>query len=380
MLLVKSLWLISKWLIIITLLFALSVAAFVYFHPTFGAKPDAASLKKIKQSPQFNGEVFENLEPTVLRPLQADNAERPSLLDWLSSVTNPPPGKQPSEPLPTEQADLNNTLDVLKNGHFVWLGHSTVLMNLGGKTLLTDPVFHRASPIFLGGAPFAMQHTPTAKQMPALDAVLISHDHYDHLDYRAIQQLDAKTEHFYVPLGVKAHLQRWGVADDKITELDWHESTALEDLTFTLAPSRHFSGRNFTNRNSTLWGAWVIKSPILSVYFNGDSGFGKHFALNGEKYGPFDVAFMENGAYNENWAQIHMMPEESVQAAKIIGAKQVVPIHWAKFDLAYHSWKEPIERFLVEAERQNQAVITPKIGEVFNMTKPPRQKWWETVK
>ncbi|MCF7529006.1 MBL fold metallo-hydrolase [Neisseria lisongii] len=353
---------------------ALALTAFVCFHPTFGGKPDAQSLAKIQASPNFNGKTFDNLEPT---PLNTGNGNRrPNIIAWLYSVTNPPPGKQPAEPLPNLPLDTAT----LAQGGFAWLGHSTVLMNIDGKTLLTDPVFHRASPVFLGGAPFAMQHTYTAEHMPKLDAVLISHDHYDHLDYRAIQALNAKTEHFYVPLGVKAHLQRWGVADEKISELDWHETAELGGLRFTLAPSRHFSGRNLTNRNSTLWGSWIIRSPQLSVYFNGDSGFGKHFAQNRQRYGRFDIAFMENGAYNENWANIHMTPEQGVQAAQILEAKLVVPIHWGKFDLSYHTWKEPIQRFSATARTAGQAFSTPQIGEVFHLNNPPANPWWESVK
>lgn len=372
---VKLLCLSLKWLLILLALLAMATVAYVWLHPTFGGKPDEVSLAKIKASPHFNGTVFENLEPTEIQPEQAADSDDGGSFGWLGYI-NPPPGKLPSEPLPSVPLNLN----ALQDNRFAWLGHSTLLMKLNGQTLLTDPVFHRASPVFMGGAPFVMRHTYTAAQMPELDAVLISHDHYDHLDYRTIKELSAKTRRFYVPLGVKAHLQRWGVPDDKIIELDWHEQATSGDLQFTLAPARHFSGRNFTNRNSTLWGAWIIRSPELSVYFNGDSGFGRHFAENAERYGPFDLAFMENGAYNARWPQIHMIPEESVQAARILGAKQVVPIHWAKFDLAFHSWKEPIKRFLAEAEKLNQAVATPKLGEIFGLENPPQERWWEEVK
>ena len=369
-----------KWLAIIALSLGAAIAAFIYLHPVFGGTPDAASLARIQASPNFNGEIFVNPEPTDIQITSgAEDAEKPGIIGWLRSVVTPPPGKQPAEPLPTLPLDAA----ALQAGdeRFAWLGHSTVLMRLAGKTLLLDPVFNRASPIFLGGAPFPMTHTSSADDMPALDAVLISHDHYDHLDYRAIQALDARTRHFYVPLGVKAHLQRWGVADDKITELDWHEQVQLGDLRFILAPSRHFSGRRLSNRFSTLWGSWIIKSPGLSVYFNGDSGYGRHFADNAWRHGPFDLAFMENGAYNpDGWPLIHMMPEQSVQAARDLGVRQVVPVHWAKFDLAFHPWKEPIERFMRAAGDDGPAVITPRIGEVFGVQQPPHQKWWERVR
>lgn len=371
----KLIFITLKWLLIIALLLAAVVWGYMQFHPTFGGKPDAQSLAKIQQSPNFNGEVFVNLEPTTIET-NDPNRPRPSLWQWLMSVSNPPAGKQPSEPLPT--VALNP--QAMQNGDFVWLGHSTVLMKLANQFLLTDPVFYRASPIFLGGKPFAMQPELNIEDLPEIDAVLISHDHYDHLDYQAIQQLNPKVKQFYVPLGVKAHLQRWGVADEKIHELDWHESSELSPFTFTLVPSRHFSGRNFNHRGSTLWGAWIIQSPEIKVYFNGDSGYGKHFAQIGEQYGPFDLAFMENGAYNENWANIHLFPEQSAQALADIGANAAVPIHWAKFDLAYHNWQEPIERFLTASENQSYQVATPKIGEIFSLQSLPQEKWWRGVK
>lgn len=171
-----------------------------------------------------------------------------------------------------------------------------------------------------------------------------------------------------------------GVADNKITEIDWYEQAQLGEITFTMLPARHFSGRRLNNRNSTLWSAWTVKSAELLVYFNGDSGYGKHFAMIGEQYGPFDIAFMENGAYNSSWPLIHMTPEQSAQSVADIRAKVAVPIHWAKFDLAYHTWKDPIQRFLKAATNQPYQMATPKIGEVFDLQHLPHEKWWESVK
>ena len=364
---------VMKWLLLAAVVLAAAGWAFVTWHPVFGGKPDAASLAKIQASPQFDGRQFNNAEPTAMNTA---TGEQPSMLAWLTSVVSPPPGKHPAEPLPSVQPDFAH----LQNGDFAWLGHSTVLFKIDGNTLITDPVFYRASPIPIAGSPFPLTHTPKTADLPVLDAVLLSHDHYDHLDYRAIKEIAPKAAHFYVPLGVKAHLQRWGIADDKITELDWHESAKLGDITFTLTPARHFSGRNFNNRFSTLWGSWVVKAPDLALFFNGDSGYGKHFSAIGEQYGPFDLALMENGAYNENWALIHMTPEQSLQAAQEVRASAVMPVHWAKFDLAYHGWKEPIERFMSAAEGKPLQTATPKIGEVFHIERLPQERWWESVK
>lgn len=348
---------------------------FLRFGPVFGGQPDARSQARIQASPQFDGTAFQNAEPT---PMMVPGVTKPvSVLGWLRQVVSPPPGKVPKEPLPNHALNLHAS--PLQDGQFVWLGHSSVLFRLAGQVMITDPVLYRASPIFVAGAPFRLQHAITAADLPAIDAVLLSHDHYDHLDWRAIRKLDARVGHYFVPLGVRAHLLRWGVADEKITELDWHESASLGEVRLTLAQARHFSGRRFSNRNSTLWGSWVVKGPDFSLFFNGDSGYGQHFADIGRRYGPFDVALMENGAYDERWAYIHMLPEQSVQAVQDVAARRAVPIHWGKFDLAFHPWQESIRRFLAEADRKEVDTVTPAIGEVFDFADPPRSRWWESV-
>ncbi|MBN6066168.1 MBL fold metallo-hydrolase [Aggregatibacter actinomycetemcomitans] len=342
--------------------------AFYTFHPVFGGTPDEASMAKIRASKAFNGTEFVNLEPTEL--LTSD--ESPSILEWGWKMLNPPEGKHPVKPLPTVALDKSQITD----GSVVWFGHSTVLFRTGGQTFITDPVFYKASPVPFTGKPFDMSHVPTVAELPDIDTVLISHDHYDHLDYRAIREIDAKTKRFIVPLGVKAHLQRWGIADDKITEMDWEEQTRAGNADITYVPARHFSGRTF-ERNKTLWGGYVVKSPDLSIYYSADSGYGKHFADIIAKYGPFDFAMIENGAYDKGWALIHETPEEAAKAAGEVGSSLVMPIHWGKFDLANHRWKDPIERFTRAAAEQNLRIATPKIGQVFQLAQPPQEKWWE---
>lgn len=364
-------------LVFLLVLFALGVAAFLQFHPVFGGEPDAESRQKILASPHFDGQVFKNFEPVSNEKGGTPAKHKPNVFTWLWSILRPVQGKQPQSPLPAVAFDFKQ----LKEQHFVWFGHSTVLMRLAEQTILFDPVFARASPVFIGGKPFPSEHPARAELMPPLDAVVISHDHYDHLDEQAIRALLPKTSRFYVPLGVKAHLQRWGVPDDKIIEMDWFEQTKFGALEFILVPTRHFSGRRLGNRFSTLWGAWIVRTPQFSVYFNGDSGYGKHFAEIGRRFGPFDLALMENGSYNpDGWPDNHMTPEQSIQASLDLGAKLVLPIHWAKFDMAYHTWRDPIERFTLAAKVNNVPIVTPKIGEIFSLTHRPTAPWWEDVK
>ncbi|MDO4907851.1 MAG: MBL fold metallo-hydrolase [Neisseria sp.] len=365
--------LILKWLILIALVVAAAVFLFLNFHPVFGGKPDQAGLERIRNSPNFNGTEFVNIEQTVI----ATRDDNPSWLDWTIKMLNPPPGKRPAKPLPTVPLNVSE----LKHGSIAWLGHATTLMQMGGKRVITDPVFYRASPVPFTVEPFAMSHTPQIAELPALDAVLISHDHYDHLDYRAIRELNGKTARFIVPLGVKAHLQKWGVADEKITELDWDETAQLDDIAVTLVPSRHFSGRTMGGRNHTLWGGYVIKGAGLSLYFSGDSGYGTHYKERIARYAPFDLVLMESGAYDEGWSQIHSFPEQSVQAVLDLGANRTMPVHWGKFDLANHTWTDGINRFTKAAEENGITAATPKIGQVFNISDEtlPQEKWWKAA-
>lgn len=228
-----------------------------------------------------------------------------------------------------------------------------------------------------------MTETPRVDDLPMLDIVLISHDHYDHLDYRAIPEVAQKAKHFVVPLGVKAHLQRWGIADDKITELDWNESIQIGKNTITLVPARHFSGRTLNKKDLTLWGGYIIQSPDVKYYYSADSGYGKHYRETIAQHAPFDFVMIENGAYDNGWAQVHEMPEQTLQALQDIGAKRVLPIHWGKFDMANHEWRDPINRLMQGAKAHPEIQFaTPKIGQVFDTQaeKLPQENWWAGVK
>lgn len=361
-----------KWLLVTAVILAGAIWAFLTFHPVWGGKPDAASLARINASKAFDGKQFQNLQETQLITAEKEI----SLLDWGLSRLRTPAGKNPTEPLPTEKIDFA----AMQNGSLVWLGHSTVFWQLDGQRFLTDPVFYRASPVPFTGSAFAMTNPPQIADFPEIDLVLISHDHYDHLDYRAIKEIHPKTKHFIVPLGVKAHLVRWGVPEQKITELDWLESTTAGNTEITLVPGRHFSGRTWGAQNPTIWGGYVVQAPDLNFYFSADSGYGEHYKNIIAQYGPFDLVMIENGAYSEDWAQIHEFPEQTAQALDDLKARKVLPIHWGKFDLSTHKWTDPIERLVTAVEGTNIELATPKIGQVFNLNALPQQPWWRDVK
>lgn len=258
------------------------------------------------------------------------------------------------------------------------LGHSTVLMRLDGEYVLTDPVFsERASPLQWMG-PKRFHPLPLELDaLPHIKAVVISHDHYDHLDKASVLALDSKVERFITPLKVGNHLRRWGIADDKIVELDWWQSVSVGSLKFTATPAQHFSGRGLTDRDETLWASWAIESHEARIFFSGDSGYFGGFKEIGERFGSFDLTLIETGAYNQLWSQIHMLPEQSVQAHLDLRGKAMLPIHNSTFDLALHDWYEPLERAAVAAEKFGVRLATPIIGAPLKVRAPAETlAWW----
>lgn len=258
------------------------------------------------------------------------------------------------------------------------LGHSTLLLKLGNEFWLTDPVFaKRASPLQWAGP--KRFHAPPIRpeQLPALKGIIISHNHYDHLDEMSIKVLASRCEQFYVPLGVGKKLQQWGVAPEAITELDWWQSVQVGNTQLVATPARHFSGRGLFDTDRSLWCSWVIRSPEFSLFFSGDTGYFDGFRQIGEAYGPFDVTCIETGAYDCDWPDVHMLPEHSLQAHLDLRGRYMLPIHNGTFDLALHDWFEPFERITALAAAQQVPLLMPQIGAPVQLSAPPHWlPWW----
>ena len=348
----------------ILLIIVASAFLFVKCAPQFGAAPSKKEKQLMLQSPNYKNGVFVNLETTPVM------SEKISPFKMIREYRKGAKERGPKDSVITKAFDRNSFMDNSSKIALSWLGHSTTLLKVGKYVIITDPVFSkRASPFsFIGTKAFNYTHKYSIDSLPPIDFVVISHDHYDHLDYKAIKKIDKITKHFLVPLGVKSHLERWGVASEKITELDWWSKYEVDATTwFVNTPARHFSGRGITNRNSTLWSSWVISSNNSRVFFGGDSGYGIHFKQIGDKYGPFDLTMVECGQYNEHWAYIHSTPEQTIQENIDLKGKLLLPIHREKFILSLHNWLEPIERAKKEAEIKGVNLLNPVIGEVITI-------------
>jgi L-ascorbate metabolism protein UlaG (beta-lactamase superfamily) len=327
---------------------------------SLGSRPAGARLERIKASPRWGGERFRNLHP-IMPGLRDPAAPMPTLTEFLC----PDEGRVPPAPLPSV-SPLEAWARPPESGlRVTWLGHSTVLIEIGGRRLLTDPVWGlRASPSRLAG-PRRFQPVPVPlRTLPPLDAVLISHDHYDHLDYPTIRELRRHPVPFITSLGVGAHLEAWGVPPERIVELDWWESHTLAgtDLSVTAAPSQHFSGRTPKSRNTTLWSSLVIRSPRHTVFFSGDTGLTGEYAAIRERFGEFDLIMLEIGAFHPAWGDMHLGPDNALEAAKLLGAGVLLPIHWATFALAMHRWDQPAERLLELAPKSAARLLMPRLG------------------
>lgn len=343
----------------------------MFDFPQFGKVPKGERLQRIKNSPNFKNKKFQNLSHTP------DLKEGVTYFDILKKyATTSSVNKKPSAVLPAIKFDLKNNNE--KEPFIVWFGHSSYYIQVDNLKILVDPVFSgSAAPFSFMVKSFNGGDLYSVDDMPELDVLLITHDHFDHLDYKTVKKLLPKVKKVITSLGVGSHLEHWGYKKENIVELDWYETTTVsQNISFTATPSRHFSGRTF-ERNTTLWSSFVLKTPQLNLFLGGDSGYDSHFKSIGEKYGPFDLAILECGQYNDYWHYIHMMPNEVVLAAQELNAKQLLPVHWGKFKLSLHDWDEPINEVYKHAENASLKLLHPKIGEKLLFTaNEAQQKWW----
>ncbi|HEX5401831.1 MAG TPA: MBL fold metallo-hydrolase [Pseudonocardiaceae bacterium] len=338
----------------------------------FGGKARGTRALRMASSPQFRDGVFRNTAVTSTVPSAG------SMADTIRELVVGRQQRHPNGPVPLVTTPPPPTTTGL---HVTWYGHSSALVELDGARVLFDPVWgERVSPSGLVG-PRRLHPTPIPlEQLPTLAAIVISHDHYDHLDLPSVRTLlRTQTAPFVVPLGVGAHLERWQVPRERIIELDWSESTELDGLRIISTPAQHFSGRLF-RRDGTLWTSWTVLGPTRKVFYTGDSGYFDGYAKIGEQYGPFDVTLVQIGAYAPAWPDIHMTPEEGVAAHIDVRGELLVPVHWATFNLSLHSWTEPADRLWLEAKARDVRLAVPRPGERIDVADPPLvDGWWQTV-
>lgn len=373
----KSLRTLKKILMILLVVITVFLAAVAIFmqQEKFGKYPEGERLERIKKSPNFRDGQFQNQSHTP------DLAEGENYFSVMKEfIFNKDPRNKPADTIPTKKIDLK-AIDPLKD-MMVWFGHSSYFMQVDGKRILVDPVLSgSASPVSFTTKSFVGSDAYTVDGIPEIDYLFISHDHWDHLDYETIKALKSRTQTVICGLGVGAHFEHWGFDMTKVIERDWYEEVVLDSgFKVTFTPARHFSGRGF-KRNRSLWVSFVYQTPTKNIYLGGDSGYDKHFAEIGEKYGPFDLAILECGQYDPSWKYIHMMPEEVVQAAKELKAYKLLPVHWAKFSLGNHAWDDPILRVTTAAKTNNQPIITPVIGEEVSLQDSATYvEWWQGLK
>ena len=371
-------WLVRVAVTVVAVVAVLVAAGWaVLSQPQFGAPMAGARLARALANPQYHDGRFVNLEP-----------EAPSTTSLIEYTLRQISGKEvrtPPAPIPVLAVDKTalEASPPASGLRAFWIGHASAYVEIDGLRLLLDPVFAQGvSPLPIGPGRF---HAPpiALAELPRIDAVLISHDHYDHLDMATVRRLAQHGSRFLVPLGIGAHLERWGVPLAQIEELEWWQERSLGHVRIVCTPTRHCSGRGLGNRSTTLWSSWSVIGPQHRLFYSGDTGYGKLFQDIGARLGPFDMAFIKIGSYGPGaaWTDIHMTPEQAVQVHRDVRARRMFPVHWSTFNLAYHDWDEPIRRTVAEATRVGVELVTPRVGEVVDADRPfESTQWWEAVR
>ncbi|MBD8018462.1 MBL fold metallo-hydrolase [Kaistella pullorum] len=358
---------------IIAVLMLLTAGTLLFLAQSqFGKHPSGARLERILKSPHYKNGRFDNLNKT---PQFAEDTSMSEVMFRL--LFGKKENTRPSKPFKFKKTDLN-TLRPDENV-FIWMGHSSYYIQLDGKKILVDPVFSgNASPVSFTTKAFAGSDIYSAADIPELDYLIITHDHWDHLDFETVKELKPKVKHVITGLGTGEHLESWGYDTNIMTELDWGESADLQNgFKIYCEAARHFSGRGL-RRDKAIWASFVLESPSQTIYIGGDSGYDDHFKKIGLKYGTFDLAILENGQYNRDWRYIHFLPGENIQAMKDLNAKRMIPVHNSKFALASHPWTEPLDK-IMELNTEKLRIITPEIGGKVIWQEDTRvyPRWWD---
>lgn len=372
----KRKWNARRWLAILVILISGGAVTACSVMPGFGKLPDGERLARIQASPNYRDGEFRNQQPTTM--MTGEDGQLGTTWKFLFGKHE---RRTPEQALPivaTDLAKLDPDTDVA-----VWLGHSSYYLQLGGKRILIDPVFSNyAAPFSFMNRAFKGDYPFTPDNMPEIDYLILSHDHWDHIDYPTLNALKTKVKTVITPLGVGSHLAYWGFDESRIHEADWNDTLKLSpDFTVYVLPARHFSGRGMISKNQTLWAGFLLETPQRKVFYSGDSGYGPHFAEIGQKFGGVDLAIMENGQYDKDWAQIHMMPEEAAQGAQDVQAKTMLPGHSGRFTISNHTWDDPYKRVAAASQDKPYQLLTPKMGEVVRIGDETQtfSRWWETA-
>lgn len=350
---------------------------FTFGCSQFGASLNEDDISRIKNSSNYDKKekIFLNQDRDAAVRLRA--RFKGNYLSMIKDFFKTRKDEKPDFNFPEKRSSLSDFSKASEKVKIIWMGHSTFLLNINQKMILIDPVFSNTASPFSFTTKRFQESVYNLKELPSIDYIVISHDHYDHLDMETIKFFKKSKTRFFLPLGVGAHLLKWGIQKERIFEFDWWDKKTFEGIDFIATPAQHSSGRGIFDQNSTLWSSWILKSSTQSIYYSGDSGYADHFKEIGDKYGPFDAAIMETGQYNKLWHEVHMLPKEWAKAYTDLGAKTYIPAHWGMFQLSLDPWHEPINQLFMQPESVEMNIQVPFIGETLRVGESYNtSKWW----